>query len=288
MKQIHSTPQDLAKLVQKKLLGAKTKVVLPSETVLVKFFKTMFYASLKTEESQFVRVTVTYIDRNNPDPTPTEIINDHDRWNWIPFKENISFTIRNLVKLSKASDPWSSSLAVYIDGNSDLIIWGMIDQAIHYQSFLNYENESRPEKPGLFQTTIAGIGNLVVMFDYELIANLKQDKLISNYINVFKFGPISDMLKQFTEPYKKEITRLLMKELPDDNIPDWEKNVENSYIESLSRILLRIQTYQHGGTILITTAMGSDLDIKHKIQYDRLFDAIIDNSYSTILYYHYF
>lgn len=95
------------------------------------------------------------------------------------------------MKLSKAADPWSSSLAVYYDVDDNLTIWGMIDQAVHYQSFLNYETEEGPEQPGLFQTTITGIGSLVVIFDYELIATLRQNILISNFIDVFRRGAVS-------------------------------------------------------------------------------------------------
>ena len=57
----------------------------------------------------------------------------------------------NLVKLSKAVDPWSSSLAVYFDQYNELIIWGMIDQAMHFQNFLNYEIEEGHEQPGSFK-----------------------------------------------------------------------------------------------------------------------------------------
>lgn len=91
---------------------------------------------------------------------------------------------------------WSSSLAVYYDSKNNLTIWGMVDQAVHYQSFLNYEAESGPEQPGLFQSTIVGIGNIVVLFDYELIANLKQNALISNYIDVFRKGAVNEIIER--------------------------------------------------------------------------------------------
>jgi hypothetical protein len=281
MIQSNSTPGDLANLVFKKLNGAKTHIPTPNIEVLTALFETMFYSSLKTEESQFIKVTITYIDPENPDPSPPPRI-VADRWSCVYFSEKIPFTVKNLVKLSKAADPWSSSLAVYCDNNNELSIWGMIDQAIHYQSFLNYESDSGPEKPGLFQSSITGIGNLVVMFDYELIANLKQNNLISNYIDVFKFGPISDILNQNTDPYKKRIEKFIKDKFPREEVDDWDSHVEHLYKESLSRILLRIQNYQHGGAILISKRIVSDIKIKYKFSYDRLFNAIINNSLFTI------
>ena len=63
----------------------------------------------------------------------------------------------------------------------NIFVWGMIDQQVHYQSYLNYESVRRPEQPGLFQSTITGIGSLVVIYEYELIAILKQNTLIKNF-----------------------------------------------------------------------------------------------------------
>jgi hypothetical protein len=87
--------------------------------------------------------------------------------------------------------------------------------------------------------------------------------------------------------YKRAIAKHLKGTFPEDEVIDWNKHVEDSYKESLSRILLRIQNYQHGGAILISTNIGSDLKVKHAINYDRLFNAIIDNSISTISNYYF-
>ena len=136
MIQNNSTPKNLADLVFRKLKGAKISYPQPKEVILDELFEILFYTSIKTEEGQFIKVTVTLIDPNNPDPSPPKRV-VADRWNFVHFKERIPFTVKNLVKLSKAADPWSSSLAVYYDSNNELSIWGMIDQAVHYQSFLN-------------------------------------------------------------------------------------------------------------------------------------------------------
>src|SRR6478609_7520629 len=139
IKEINTT-KDLAELVSNKLVGAKVNSPLPTLDVLEKLFEHLFYASIKTEEAQFIKVTVTLINSIDPDPTPPSRI-VKDRWNYVRFENPIPFTVKNIVKLSKAADPWSSSLAVDFDKNGNLFIWGLIDQAIHYQSFLNYEAE---------------------------------------------------------------------------------------------------------------------------------------------------
>jgi len=270
------TTEDLAEIVCKKLENAKTEYPHPSEIILRKLFAELFFASLKTEEGQLTRVTITLIDPNDPDPNPPERIVAH-RWNCINFEERIPFSVKNLVKLSKAADPLSASLAVYYENNS-LFIWGMVDQAIHYQSFLNYEGDSEPEQPGLFQATIADVGNIYVMFDYELIATLKQNVLISNYIDVFRQGPVNAILKKSAELYKKQIRSYVKQEFPGEKLEEWEKYTEDFMSEAISRILLVTQEYQHGGAFLLTAnAKRSGLSIKHALAYDRLFNTITNN-----------
>lgn len=268
MKENNSTTKDLAKEVFKKIKGAKVASPLPNEEILNKLFENLFYASIKTEESDFIKVTVSLINSKNPDPKPPSRI-VKNRWSYTRFEEPIPFTVKNITKLSKAADPWSSSLAVDFD-KDELFIWGLIDQSVHYQSFLHYEASSGPEQPGIFQTSVTGIGNLVVIIDYELIATLKQNVLISNYLDVFRLGNVFEILQSHMAGYKTEIQDFINEEFPEEDFDFWEKNVETVWTQTLSRILLRIQNYHHGGAILISNSIDKDLDIKHKIDYIRL------------------
>jgi hypothetical protein len=123
MKKINATPLDLATVVFNKLINLKNKFLRPSEQVLLSLFENLFYASLKTEESDFIKVTITLINAENPDPRPPKRI-VKDRWTVIKLKKQIEFNVKNIVKLSKAADPWSSSLAVNFDKKGKLYIWG--------------------------------------------------------------------------------------------------------------------------------------------------------------------
>jgi len=281
-----SKPEDLAKYVFRKLNGAKIPYPNPPLAVLNKLFEYLFYTSMKTEEGNLLRVTVTLIDPKYPDPSPPMMI-VADRWRFVEFEKPIPFTIEALVKLSKAADPWSSSLAVYYDSKMNLDIWGLIDQSVHYQSFLNYEAETGSEQPGIFQASITGIGSIVVLFDYELLATLKQNKLVTKYIDVFNYGPISNVLNSFLENYKLLINDFIDDEGYKDRWDDW---VNASFKDTLSRLLLRVQNHRHGGAILLTSDPTKDVDIKYKIEYNRIPNSIINlikriitNYYSTSL-----
>lgn len=290
MSKPNETPADLARVVFNKIKGLKTSQPLPTREVLNNLFENLFYASLKTEESDFIKVTITLINSENPDPKPPKRIVKH-RWNVIRFQENIDFDVKNIVKLSKAADPWSSSLAVDFDSKGKLFIWGLIDQSIHYQNYLHYESDSGPEQPGLFQTSITAIGTLLVILDYDLIATLKQNILISNYVDVFKYGRVSEIIKSQSQILTDEID-LFLKVYPDEETEVWNDQANNLWTKTLSRILIRIQNYRHGGSFIITNEKSEDFDIKHNIQYDRIYNALKNhlkfsvayNSYSNLIF----
>ena len=108
----HFTPGDLATFVYAELQRSKIKEEKPTEAILKELFNTLYYASLQTEEGQFIKVTVTLFDHRSAESTEP---GQYDQWNFFAFEPEIEFTIKNLVKLSKAADPWSSSLSVYYD-----------------------------------------------------------------------------------------------------------------------------------------------------------------------------
>ena len=135
----HRSPADLGQAVANELKKRRHQA-LPL-AVLTELFDTLYFASLKTEEAQSIACYVVYMDPDNPDPKPPERILK-DRWSYMPLGERISFSANSLVKISKASDPRTSSFAVYHDENRRLFIWGLVDQGNRYHEFINFDNES--------------------------------------------------------------------------------------------------------------------------------------------------
>jgi hypothetical protein len=285
MKSKISKPEDLAKYVFKKLSGAKTPFPNPPIDILVELFECLFYTSMRTEENNLIKVTITLIDPENPDPSPPRRI-VADRWQSVKFDRPLTFTIDSLVKLSKAADPWSSSLAVYYDNKGMLSIWGLIDQSVHYQSFLNYEADSGPEQPGLFQASITGIGSIIVLFDYEQLATLKQNKLVTKYLDVLRLGPVADIIKKNFSPNKTVVQGFINEEFSGEDPSEWDDWIDSIFRESLSRLLLRIQNYHHGGAIMFVNNYTYDMSIKYPIEYNRIPNAIINLIRHTITNYY--
>ena len=264
-----SKPHDLAKYVFDALPVSFGKHLRPSAEVLNSFFEVLFYASLDTEEGDLIKVTATLFN-------PVAIIPNkpkNDRWRFVKFDNKIPFNIANLVKLSKAADPWSSTLAVYFDIQENLWIHGLIDQALHVQSFLNYESEDKPTQAGLFQASIIDIGSISVLRDYKLIASLKKDFLVTKYIDVFKSGIIYSLLREDAALIREQALQNLNNKFLHTNLEDWDEFFDNIWQNTISRLLIQIKNYHHGGALLISDR-ETNLEIKYSISYKRLGSSI--------------
>lgn len=266
------SPKDLARAVYSELKMRGSTC--PPLVVLNHLFESMYFASLKSEESQPITFDVVYLNPNNPDPHPPRRIRK-DRWSYVRFDKAIPITIANLAKVAKASDPRTSSFAVYHDKHGQLISWGLIDQGIRYYDFVNYSSDSGPERPGLFQASIAGVGHLVAQVGYEKIAELKTGTLVRKELNVLQEGPVRDKLKSGILTYLEKVKHALPNKVYTDRT-HWDASLTRIWIESLCRLLLRAKSYRHGGAILITpdTSLGK-LKIKYRTNYPRLHSALV-------------
>lgn len=264
-----SFPEDLASHVHSQLVARKESP--PSTKVLTKLFETLYFASLKREETQPISCRVALIDRKHPDPHPPERIVP-DRWRFFPLADDLPLTVRNLVKLSTAVDPWGSTLAVDTDSKGKLRIWGLIDQSVHYSTFIMKETSSGSEMPGMFQAVIQGTGEVAVYKTYILLGSLKQDTLVKGQKRVFQSGPVHSKLMPSIKIFQQQVRKKVGNDLYDER-GHWDESLEAAWISALCRILIGIHKYQHGGAVLISDE-GAGLNPKYSLKYHRLADAL--------------
>lgn len=264
-------PKDLATAVHAELLRRQASP--PALEVLIELFESMYFTSLKTEESRPVLFHVVYLDPERPDPKPPKR-QVHDRWSCVRLTNPVALDSANFVKIAPASDPRTSSFAVYHNTEGRLIVWGLVDQGNSYHDYVNFDSESGPERPGLFQASVTGIGHLVAYIGYEKVAELRLNKLVRSAIDVLQLGKVRSAL----EPGIQSFIDSLRAEWPDQFPADsreWEPPFIESWLSSLRRLLLRVQNIRHGGAFLITADQTfRDLSVKHKITYDRLRSAL--------------
>ena len=162
-------PYHLAKLVAHEL--ALEAIDSPSEKVLLKLFEILYFASLKTDEARPCRCTINYLD---PSSQRSQFLSDGQPQGWmaVPFRHPIPLDVRSLLKLADAADPTVSSIAVFSDTNEELYIWGLIDQELRYGDRVALDAQEDPQRPGLFQATIAGVGTIAAYKNFTLVRSI--------------------------------------------------------------------------------------------------------------------
>lgn len=241
----------------------------------------MYFASLKAEKGEGIVFHIVYLDpKKQPDPRPPRRI-VRDRWQCTPLEQRIRLEPDEAVKLAKASDPRTSSLAVFHDARG-AFIWGLVDQGNRYHDFVTYNSESGPERPGIFQAAIAGPGNIIVYLGYEKLAELEINSLKPRALDVLRDGPVNEAL----EPGMSAHVRAVQLSVPDLVWRDrahWEDSTVENWISALCRLLLRIENYHHGGAVLVTPDDSfAGLNIKYELHYDRLRSAMERRAVSLV------
>ena len=262
-------PGDLASHVHSHLVAREERP--PSVKVLTSVFETLYFASLKREEGQPISCRLAFMDRKRPDPHPPERIVAH-RWQCFALANDLPLNVSNLIKLSTAVDPWGSTLAVDADSKGGLRIWGLIDQSVHYSTFVTKEASSGPEMPGIFQAVIEGVGEIAAYKGYLLLGSLKQDTLVEGQHRVFESGPVHSKLTRSIEIFQQRVRKKVGDDVYDRR-GHWNTSLEDTWISTLCRILIGIHRYQHGGSVLISD-VSSGLNPKYSVTYGRLADAL--------------
>lgn len=272
-----SYPEDLAIHVHSQLVAREKRP--PAVRVLTRLLETLYFASLQREETQPISCRVAFIDRNRPDPDPPERVVP-DRWQVFPLGDDLPLSVRNLVKLSTAVDPWGSTLAVDTDAGGELRIWGLVDQSVHYSAFVVKEASSGSEMPGMFQVVIQGTGEISVYSTYLLLGSLRQNTIVKGQQRVFQSGPVHSKLKPSIRTFQQRVRKKVGDELYDER-GHWDGSLEDTWISAICRILIGIHKYQHGGAVLISDD-GGGLNPKYSLKYHRLADALYRASVLSI------
>ncbi len=245
----------------------------PTESVLTSLLETLYFVSLKTDEGRPCRFTVNYLDPRTEDERPRD--SGTDRWTCIRFPKPLPFDVRTLAKLAEAVEPAVSSLAVSSNERGRLFVWGLIDQELRYADYTVLDSAIIPERPGLFQATINGVGNISVYNNYSLICSLEQNSLVDQYHDVIWSGPIHEMLKADLWSTFERFSNAKPLGVA-TNARDAESELMTRWLNAVCRILLNIQEYRHGGGLLMAPGPSpKNANVKYRVHYDRLPKALV-------------
>src|SRR5262249_36048363 len=161
-------------------------------------------------------------------------------------------------------------------------IWGMVDQEPRHSEFITLSAAATPARPGLFQATITGVGNISVYQNDTLVGSLEQNTLVEEYHDVLWAGPVHELLVGYLHSYLVDTAA----RTPEHIAPELlEAELLMRWVNAMCRILMNIQRYRHGGGLLIPPQTTLDgLNVKYKIRYDRLLKSLrgmVENQLST-------
>lgn len=266
------TAHDLALFVYGRLVGDDRR---PSSEVLDTLFQTLFFASLKTEESTPIACSIAYANPKRPDPDAPERIRD-PRWRYTALAKPLAYRVGELAKLAMATDPSCSSLAIYPDRRGILRIWGLFDQQGGVQSLLAHESEEGFAPPGVLQAQIIGLGHIIVTRGLAVIGELSAGNLVEDSVDVFQGSIVSKKLAAGIQRRLVNISAALHDAglTIDDELRTW---VTETWVHTIRRILLRARGIGHGGAFLLTDSDAADgLKVKYAIHYTRI-PALFEN-----------
>jgi hypothetical protein len=266
-------PADLARHVAQRFMAEYGYS--PPVEVLVKLMETLYFASLKTDEGRPPVCTINFFDPHRTTFTTCEPA-PADCWSEVRFELPAPLDIRNLTKLARAADPAVASLAVTYDDAGNLSICGLVDQELRYSDFIALDAAVAPPRPGLFQATITGVGNVSVYVNYRLISSLEQNSLVRDYHDVLWEGPVHDLLERHFRAFLIDEGFAAEGAAGPSNYSPFRACLQVRWINAICRILMSMQRYKHGGGLIISpTGSSSGLNVKYRIHYSRLPSALL-------------
>jgi hypothetical protein len=295
----HSFPNHVAELLYEEFQYSVESTNPLELAALRELFELLFFASLHTDELQAITFKTICIDPDDPDPCPPQFIRA-DRWTPIPFKSRMPLNVKSLVKLSRATHPTTSAIAVWHD-EKGWFAWGFIDQQWGRFTFVHREGEGYYGKCGLFEAVVTAAGSIEVFDNLRMICALRHGRLVRNQPDVFARGPVHDRILHYIRSHEREVRTILSRGtlthgpslIVDPSeircvsphvswdsqtaayvlaTQDFSDSLAWSWAHVICRLLLTIQRYKHGGGVLIVPSSATDdrLNIAHPIEYNRL------------------
>jgi hypothetical protein len=237
----------------------------------------LYAASLRTEEGNPIRVQVVIgADERSKDRVDaiTKYGEPCDLWQTWPLFPAIEMTVEALTKIGRATDPRSSALAVeFVNGVPMILALVDLQERHHGMLIIDVDRDPHP-RPGYLQATISGTGHIAAFSGYKWLAELRGAELLPKAQDVLSGGPVFEALGPSRIEVITEVSAwaaLEGYEITDRIVADISKDCS----EALSRVLLRMQSYQSGGALLVSPQPEDHLDIKYPVFYDRLNRALI-------------
>lgn len=256
----------------------------PRASVLRELLNITYFASLKTEEGRFVRGSVTFANPANPDINPP-LTRRASYPGFTSFGEPLPLTVETLVKLSRAIDRWSASIAVYGTSTSHLVAWGVLDQLVGHNVSLHRESHTGFSSLGIITVGMDGVGELSVCHGDLFLGALRQDRLVKQENDALRSKALAKRIIPYLIPIAARIAKV-------DGIPTDERALTDSLFDlwstTVARLCIGLRRMGTGGSFLMSPNPNHALlELVHPFPYHRLCSAavlhVLDTEYLSTM-----
>ena len=242
------------------------------------------HASLITEEGRFVRGSITFANPAEPDVDPP-FTRRADYPGFTRFARSRPLTVASFVKLARAIDSWSASVAAWGRTQSQLSAWGIVDQLAQTNVRLNREGRSGFRNPGILTVNTEGIGDLSVYHGNIFLGAVRSQRLVTSEQDALRSRQVAErILPSFAHLASRVATAV------GDPI---DASFALAYLfeswsDTVARLCIGLRRLGTGGSLLFTPKpiLGS-LDISYRMAYKRLGDSMIlrvlDRLYANVV-----
>jgi hypothetical protein len=254
----------------------------PNRRVVGTLLEMAYLGTMRSEEGRFVKGSLTFANPKRPDVDPPFLRRaDYPAFN--KFESPEILTVQTLVKLARAIDRWSGSIAVYATPRNEIVAWGVVDQLVQQNVRWHRESDGGFENPGLLTVTMDGIGDISAYHGDLFLGGLKAQALITHENDALESKIVAEYGFDALAPFAKAIARVLD---GDEGEAEILADLVRMWVTSIARLCIGLRQLGTGGAFLLTPEpIKRMLQVTHPFAYPRLRDAailrVLDENYSS-------
>ena len=249
--------------------------------VLRLLLETAYMASQKTEEGRFVQGSLTFEDPQGLDiGRPSRQRANYPLFT--VFSRRMPLTVSGFVKLARAIDAWTGSVAVFGTAKGNIRIWGLVDQLVQQNVFMTREETTGFANPGILTIRIDGVGKLSVYQGLMFLGSIRDDRWVKKENDALRSKLVSQRVGPSIAPFVDAIGRQWNGHSSDDV----QERLISAWTRTVARLCIGIRRRNTGGALLITNQpIWQMLSGGYRIRYHRLSEAMVlqvsDNMYAA-------
>lgn len=255
----------------------------PSASTLYELVRLVYFATLETEEGLFPKASVTFANPRKPDEPPRTQRADYPLFT--SFGESKPLSVGGLVKLARAVDKWSGSIAVWGTSPKNLVAWGIVDQLVGTNVRLHHEAQHGFSYPGTITIAMDGVGRLSAYHGDIFLGGLNADSIMTSQNDPLRSKLVLDRVAPSFSLVAACIAKAVGIEGDSAAI---HKRCLESWSGVVSRLCIGLRRMGTGGSFLISpNPITKELSVPTQFRYARLGDSlalrVLDDEYRNML-----